>query len=279
MKVITLNFESPAHNLAADEALLNYHEEAGEGETLRFWESPIPFVVLGFSNKLSREVHEDVCRTRNIPILRRASGGGTVLQGPGCLNYTLILDMQREPELSNISSTTRYVLERNSEALNGALAAALAGGLAEMRAQRGSSEEAVLPPAWSQSRRGESREPFREHLVTMAGESDLVWNGLKFSGNAQRRLRRYVMFHGTFLYNFDLSLVECFLQMPEPQPEYRANRTHREFIGNIPLSAEQIVDAMTEVWGADGEMPDLSSDSVNRFVSERYSQEDWTRKF
>ena len=47
MKWIDLTYDSPAENLACDEALLDHCEEGGEGEILRFWEPSAFFVVLG----------------------------------------------------------------------------------------------------------------------------------------------------------------------------------------------------------------------------------------
>ena len=48
---------TPAENLAGDEALLNVCEANG-GAALRFWESPVPFVVVGYGNEIAREVNE-----------------------------------------------------------------------------------------------------------------------------------------------------------------------------------------------------------------------------
>jgi len=115
MKLIDLTLDSPASNLAFDEALLDESEERESSEYLRTWESPEYFVVLGSSNGIHEEVNHDACRADAIPILRRHSGGGTVLQGPGCLSYCLILRM--EGECSTITGTNSFVLERIRRAL------------------------------------------------------------------------------------------------------------------------------------------------------------------
>jgi lipoate---protein ligase len=85
---------------------------------LRFWESNHPFVVLGRACCLSDDVHLTVCDQDGIPVLRRASGGGTVLQGPGCLSYAFVLPMGLHPQLADIRSTYRFVLERIAGALH-----------------------------------------------------------------------------------------------------------------------------------------------------------------
>ena len=71
--------------------------------------------------------------------------------------------------------------------------------------------------------------------VELKGISDLAINNIKFSGNAQRRLKKAILFHGTILYNFQLSLIEKYLKHPPIQPAYRENRPHDQFIQNIPL--------------------------------------------
>ena len=51
-------------------------------------------------------------------MLRRASGGGTVLQGPGCLSYALVLPLTLHPQLANIRSTNQFILERMASTLH-----------------------------------------------------------------------------------------------------------------------------------------------------------------
>src|SRR5690606_15006792 len=99
------NRSSPALLLALEEALLDHCEECGHSGFLHFWESPRHFVVLGYSKKVAEEVHSSGCEAAGIPVLRRASGGGTVLQGPGCFNYTLVLPIEADPAFETISTT------------------------------------------------------------------------------------------------------------------------------------------------------------------------------
>ena len=113
MKYLDLTFENPASNLACDEALLELFETGQiEGSLLRTWESTPYFIVLGHSNRLDAEVNLSACTKDGIPILRRISGGGAVLQGPGCLNYSLILDCDAH-RIRTIHDGFHYVLERH----------------------------------------------------------------------------------------------------------------------------------------------------------------------
>jgi lipoate-protein ligase A len=47
----------------------------------------------------------------------------------------------------------------------------------------------------------------------------------KFSGNAQRRKRDFLIFHGTFLLNFDLQLIAKYLCRPSSRIIARNVRT------------------------------------------------------
>src|SRR5919109_1663387 len=113
VKLLDLTFATPAENLASDEALLDTCDEGSGPEVLRFWEPRQHFVVVGYSNHVEREVNLAACRKLGIPILRRCSGGGAILQGPGCLNYSLILKSGFDPALQTVTGTNRFVLERN----------------------------------------------------------------------------------------------------------------------------------------------------------------------
>jgi len=118
MKLLELTLETPEENLALDEALLEV-AEAGEepGEVLRLWESPVHVVVLGRSSDAQAEVNLDACHRRGVPVLRRTSGGATVLIGPGCLMYAVVLNYERRPQLRMIEAVHQFFLERLRRAI------------------------------------------------------------------------------------------------------------------------------------------------------------------
>ena len=91
MQLRDISFPTPQENITFDDVLLNLAEKHEAGEYLRFWESPSVFVVLGRIGRAEIDVNATNTKTDGIPVLRRSSGGGTVVQGPGCLNYSLIL--------------------------------------------------------------------------------------------------------------------------------------------------------------------------------------------
>ena len=89
MHFLDLTLPDLAENLALDESLLLDAERGGGGETLRLWAWPNYAVVLGAGGVIADDVNETACAADGVPLARRASGGGTVLLGPGCLLYSL----------------------------------------------------------------------------------------------------------------------------------------------------------------------------------------------
>ncbi len=256
MQFLDVSFQSPAENLACDEALL---ESAARGQTpptLRFWESPTYFVTLGYTNRAAQEANLAVCAARGVAVLRRCSGGGTVLQGPGCLNYALVYPIPPGSALQ-VTATNDFVMETNRRALQNVMG---------------------VP-------------------VERAGQTDLAIGGRKFSGNAQKRKPNYFLFHGTLLLDFDLELVQTLLLAPPKQPDYRAHRSHLEFIRNLGVSRESIKTALREAWSAEAwnekawsekleensenpqKMRGWPRELTQNLVAQKYARPEWNLKF
>jgi lipoate---protein ligase len=83
------------------------------------------------------------------------------------------------------------------------------------------------------------------------GTSDLAVDGRKFSGNSLRCKRTHLLYHGTLLYDFPLSLISDCLKTPPRQPEYRQGRRHEDFVTNLPVTADQLRQALIAEWQAD----------------------------
>jgi len=81
------------------------------------WESAEYFVVVGRSGRIEDEVDVEACQAAGVPVLRRSSGGGTVLQGPGCLNFSMVLSLVDRPELWNVARSYEVILGWVTDAL------------------------------------------------------------------------------------------------------------------------------------------------------------------
>jgi lipoate-protein ligase A len=85
---------------------------------------------------------------------------------------------------------------------------------------------------------------------SIQGICDLTLGAKKFSGNSLRCRRNFLLYHGTILYDFPLSMLGTCLGNPQRQPDYRQQRTHLEFVTNIEAAREEIVRALRSVWDA-----------------------------
>ena len=52
----------------------------------------------------------DACRADGVEVLRRSSGGGAVVLGPGCLNYAIAVSLVSRPELVDVAGSFCAIL-------------------------------------------------------------------------------------------------------------------------------------------------------------------------
>ena len=80
------------------------------GERLLIWEAAHPAVVLPRNGAADAWANLDACAVRDIPILRRDSGGGAVVLGPGCLSVALFLSLDARPALVDVAGSYATLL-------------------------------------------------------------------------------------------------------------------------------------------------------------------------
>ena len=85
MYLLENNCTDPAWNLALDEYLLTRFP----GEVIALWRNG-PSVIIGKNQNALEEIDLDFVRSRQIPVVRRLTGGGAVFHDLGNLNYTLV---------------------------------------------------------------------------------------------------------------------------------------------------------------------------------------------
>jgi len=235
MKLLDLTLDSPAENLALDEALLE-QAEAGQSDddVLRLWESQQTAVIIGRSSRMHDEVEVAACTRESIPVLRRCSGGTSVVIGPGCLMYSVVLSYERNPSLRMVDVAHRYVLGKVADAV-----------------------KQFVPSAVFQ------------------GTSDLTLGNRKFSGNSLRCKRDHLLYHGTLLCDFSLDLIGRWLKAPPRQPGYRQQRSHEEFVTNLGVDRGQLRYALVEQWQAIDVLEAWPELLTSQLVTERYLQATW----
>ncbi|RMF20385.1 MAG: hypothetical protein D6760_11710 [Deltaproteobacteria bacterium] len=93
--------------LALDLALLAAAETGGQAYA-RTWVAADHAVVVGRGTRIEHEVDVDYCRRTGLKLVRRPSGGGAVVVGPGTLQWTLALPYALGSELESIAGAKHW---------------------------------------------------------------------------------------------------------------------------------------------------------------------------
>jgi lipoate-protein ligase A len=166
-------------NMDMDEALLEGFPTGG-GPILRFYQWDRPTLSLGYFQKAEEVADLAYCASKGVPVVRRPTGGGAILHH---LEFTLSLFLPlNHPLLACTLPESYLVISRPvAEVLRG-LGAAV-------------------------SFRGEASKD--KHAANcFAGQAcpDLVHQGRKIFGSAQRRKNGAMLFHGSLLLGLDKEL-------------------------------------------------------------------------
>ena len=223
-------------NLALDEALLT-EAGGGQGEVIRFWRFDRTVVVLGRGSKRVDEVNVAFCEAHSIDVLRRCSGGASIVAGPDCLMYSVVLDLRLRPELRNVDVAHRFVMQKLASAIT------------------------------------------RQNVpVELRGICDLTIDGKKFSGNALRIARDFLLYHGTVLERVDPVLVQSCLRTAPRQPAYREGREHDAFVTSVPVDPIVLCDDLATSFGATGELPRWPVEPARELYGTKYGTDAWHQR-
>ncbi len=245
-------------NLAWDEACVELADKVGLAsnesfEILRLWSFSSPTVVLGRASRVEEEVFVDRCQRDRVGIFRRASGGSTIVAGPGCLMYSILISYLQRPSWRSIDVAHREVMSRIAEGVEKTL-------------------------AWVN----------QINKVKLQGTCDLTLGDYKFSGNAVRCKRQGMLYHGTILLDMPGEWVETYLKEPPRQPEYREKRTHAQFVRNLlsgssvdrELFEAELIERLKKVWKADEDWASFSyreelAGETAHLLEKRYLNRGW----
>lgn len=178
-------------NLAADEAAL-LRLASADRALLRAYCNP-PSVILGLSRRRHQDVHVPACEARGIPVLRRASGGGTVVHDPFVVNFAWVLPWSWLP-----GCHLRSLADNATEEILACLIAALRSYGLGAQQTRISDVSIGRPPR-------------------------------KVAGSGQMRKIEGLMHHISLLVDLNLPLMEEVLPIPHDRP----GLPHRQFVTSL----------------------------------------------
>ena len=156
---------TPAYNMALDEALLENAATLGQ-PVLRFYDWTEPCATFGYSQKIA----QIEAATKLRPLIRRCTGGGLV---PHNGDWTYSLIFPPDHEWTGLAATESYL--RTHKLLQAAFG-----------------KIGVETELAKSCRRPKPGECFEGHEL-----HDLLWNGKKIAGAAQRRNRLGLLIQGS----------------------------------------------------------------------------------
>lgn len=152
-----------------------FHALARLGEEgLILIEPARPFVSLGFFDDAATTVNRDYCEKQGIPVMRRETGGGMVLLGPGQVFYTLVIKRPHAPIPSRVDEAYAHLSQ------------------APIRVYRDLGIRATLRPI--------------NDIVTDEGR--------KIAGQGAGDINGYFCFVGSILVDFDIELMHRIVRLP-----------------------------------------------------------------
>lgn len=201
IEIPDLKIRNPYISIAIEEVLAEFYSKV-ENFTclLRFWLNP-PTIVLGRTCKIYENIKlesfVDIAE-KNIKIVRRLSGGGTVYHTYGNLNYTIMISMQKYPKFKSIPFSYEILLGMLVRSLEKQNIDANIVGLSDL-------------------------------AINVQGDLK------KISGNSQFRKYNMLVHHGTLILNKTvIQEISQILKHPPKEPDYRNHRDHIDFLTHLP---------------------------------------------
>lgn len=190
-RCIDTNTNDAYFNMAVDECILDEVSQGRSNPVLRFYGWSPPGISLGYFQKVRKSVDVNFCKENNISIVRRLTGGRTVLHADE-LTYSIII-----PEshcLANGSVTNSY---KN-------ISVGILEGLKK-----------IGIPAEISS--GTSKESNSSACFEATSKYEIVINGKKIVGSAQTRKKGCLLQHGSIVISLDLEFFSKMLCLTDSQ--------------------------------------------------------------
>lgn len=247
--------------MAIDEALLRSFYSESSMPVLRLYSWNPPALSLGRFQKAAGVLDLKRCKADNISIVRRVTGGGVIYHADE-LTYSLICAPSNVPYAATVKDSFRV----------------LTGFLMEFYSSLGLEPEYAMDAPLSGIKLGE-RTPFcfagRESL-------DILINGRKIGGNAQRRVRGKIFQHGSIpLRNCSETGLHYMLDRSPGQIEGVASLSECSVHDGCPDLVNRLQQAFSNSLQATFEKSVLSLSEeadVEHLLALRYVNDNWNLK-
>lgn len=188
-RLIRSGYLTASDNMALDEALLESVSAGISEPVLRLYRWSPAAVTIGYAQPLSRAVNLAACRRSGIDVVRRCTGGRAVLHGDE-VTYSIIAPERGALFPADILGSYRRIADALLDALDDlGLQATLSAGRERHTASLRYSSACFITPS----------------------SYELVYNGCKITGSAQKRNGLAFLQHGSIPVTLDPHLLSCAL--------------------------------------------------------------------
>ena len=185
-------------------------ESASSGPAFALWRPEGLYAAIGLAQDPNQELDVDTLRRDGAGLIRRQSGGGSVILCPG------ILCWEAWATLAEVAGSFAGGADPGIRQAYACLSRPVSEGLKRLG-------------VWV----------FPAGICDISITSDNGGEARKMAGMAQLRRRDRVLVHGSILVDPDLGLLTRYLKIPSEQPEYRRGRSHRDFCLSVAEKLRQ----------------------------------------
>ena len=202
-------------NMAIDEAMFFEYASGNIPPTLRIYSWNPPALSLGHVQDPKRELNLSNCQKEDISFVRRITGGGVIFHHNE-LTYSIVCSLD---DIKAQDRSVRGVYRRLSSFLIEAYAEL--GLLAQYSIDHAKTNNLPVPSNETLAQR-------RDHFCFASNELyDIVINGKKLGGNAQRRKKNLIFQHGSIPLKLDLKEAISFMQIIPPALENKVSSLNK----------------------------------------------------
>mgnify|MGYP001819798262 FL=1 len=184
-RLIKSGFQPGAMNMALDEALLNAVVEGASPPVLRFYRWRPATVTIGYAQSVATDIDLEICHQAGLDVVRRSTGGRAVLHDNE-VTYSVIAPSAPGLFGSSVLDSYRVISEVLQKALQQlGLPAKLVAGRSRSGQQHATKAVCFSAPS----------------------QYELVIEGRKVAGSAQKRHGQAFLQHGSIPLEMDLPLL------------------------------------------------------------------------
>lgn len=256
-RLLQTGYNSAAHNMALDEAVLGHIAKGESPPTLRFYGWNPAAISIGYFQSLEEEIDSEACKKYGVDFVRRITGGGAVFHEHE-ITYSIHIPESTAAELKIPSG----ILESYKK---------ICGGILKGLAMLGLNAQFV---------------PLNDIII--------LQNGIpkKISGNAQTRKKGIILQHGTILLKVDVDKMFELLKVPSEKLKGKLIEDVKQRVTGLSqalgrsVSFEEVLAVLQKgfaeefptVQFEEGELKESEKALLEKLKTEKYGADEWNKK-